>query len=93
MSAMYGNTTVIKQGKSYYLQPELESVMAASRDYEELLWAWKSWHDSFDDMKPLYTQLIDLQNKVAKECGKLNLYLLSCQAKTLHLHLSKLFSC
>jgi peptidyl-dipeptidase A len=44
--------------------------MASSRNYDELLWAWKGWSEATGPkMKHLYTESIALQNKAAKDYG------------------------
>ena len=76
---MYGTASVEKAGKVYNLEPELEKIMATSRDYDELLWAWQSWHNCFGvQMRSLYTQFVNLQNEVAQESGMMSESLKIC---------------
>ncbi|XP_041354158.1 angiotensin-converting enzyme-like [Gigantopelta aegis] len=50
------------------LEPELENVMANSRDPAELLWAWKGWRDvTGPRIKPLYETFVTLLNEGAVE--------------------------
>ncbi len=51
---------------------ELEDVMAASRDYNELLDAWTGWHSISPPMRPLYERFVTLGNEGAKEIGFAN---------------------
>ncbi|MFL5343378.1 MAG: M2 family metallopeptidase [Hyalangium sp.] len=48
---------------------ELEDVMAASRDYNELLDAWTGWHSISPPMRPLYERFVTLGNEGSKEIG------------------------
>ena len=44
--------------------------MATSRNYSELLWAWKGWHEeSGGKMRSLFTKSVELQNKGARDNG------------------------
>lgn len=49
--------------------PDLEKIMAASRDPQELLNAWKGWHAIAPPMRQRYVRLVDLANQGAKEMG------------------------
>ncbi|MBU8897105.1 peptidase M2 family protein [Corallococcus sp. H22C18031201] len=48
---------------------ELSDVMAKSRNYEELLDAWRGWHAISRPMRPLFEQLVTLSNEGAKDIG------------------------
>jgi peptidyl-dipeptidase A len=48
---------------------DLSRVIKKSRDYEELLEAWKSWHAIAPVMKDKYARYAELGNKGAKEIG------------------------
>jgi peptidyl-dipeptidase A len=48
---------------------DLSRVIKKSRDYDELLEAWKSWHAIAPVMKDKYERYADLGNKGAKEIG------------------------
>ncbi|XP_013379232.1 angiotensin-converting enzyme [Lingula anatina] len=52
------------------LEPDLVNLMMTSRDYDELLWAWKSWRDvTGPPIRDLYREFVVFQNKAAKENG------------------------
>ncbi|XP_071942842.1 angiotensin-converting enzyme-like [Antedon mediterranea] len=52
------------------LEPDLESIMADSRDYDELLWAWKGWRDAVGPpIGELYPQYVELRNIAARNTG------------------------
>ncbi|NWW44331.1 ACE enzyme, partial [Pedionomus torquatus] len=48
------------------LDPDLTDIMATSRDYDELLFAWKGWRDaSGKKIKNNYKRYVELSNKAA----------------------------
>ena len=50
------------------LEPDLEDIMAKSRDPAQLLWAWKGWRDATGPkIKPLYQTFVTLRNQGAVE--------------------------
>ena len=49
--------------------PDIEKIMAASRDPQELLNAWKGWHAIAPPMRERYTRLVNLSNQGAREMG------------------------
>ena len=50
---------------------DLTQLMAKSRDYEELTWAWQGWRDETGKkMKDMYEEFVALQNKAADLNGK-----------------------
>lgn len=52
------------------LDPDLSDIMAKSRNYSQLLWAWKSWRDATGPkMRAAYAQSVALKNKGARENG------------------------
>jgi peptidyl-dipeptidase A len=48
---------------------QLEDVMAASRDWDQLLDAWAGWHSTARPMRPLYARLVELANQGARGLG------------------------
>ena len=56
--------------KCLSLDPDLYNIMSKSRDYDQLLWAWKGWHDATGkNMKKIYAETVRLNNKAARENG------------------------
>lgn len=56
--------------KCYSLDSELTEIMQYSRNYDELLWAWKGWSDvTGPKMKQLYIENVKLQNKAVMKYG------------------------
>ncbi len=49
--------------------PELENVLAASRDYDEQLAAWLAWREVSPPMRPMYQRFVELMNLGAQELG------------------------
>ena len=49
--------------------PDIEKIMATSRDPQELLNAWKGWHAVAPPMRDRYVRLVDLANQGAREMG------------------------
>jgi len=49
--------------------PDIEKIMATSRDPQELLNAWKGWHAIAPPMRARYIRLVDLANQGAREMG------------------------
>src|ERR1700688_2803684 len=49
--------------------PDIEKIMANSRDPQELLNAWKGWHAIAPPMRKRYIRLVDLANQGSREMG------------------------
>ncbi len=49
--------------------PDIEKILATSRDPQELLNAWKGWHAIAPPMRERYVRLVDLANQGAREMG------------------------
>uniref|UniRef100_A0A667J0K3 Angiotensin-converting enzyme n=1 Tax=Lynx canadensis TaxID=61383 RepID=A0A667J0K3_LYNCA len=57
-------------GTCLQLEPDLTNLMATSRKYEDLLWAWKSWRDKVGRaILPFFPKYVELANKAAKLNG------------------------
>ncbi|KAM9832332.1 angiotensin-converting enzyme [Neosynchiropus ocellatus] len=53
-------------GQCHPLDPDLQKIMAESRDYDELLFAWKGWRDSAGKvLRKDYRRYVELANKAA----------------------------
>ena len=54
------------------LEPDLGDLMAHSRDYDELEWAWKGWRDAVGPkIGELYPTYVELKNEAATLAGRL----------------------
>ncbi|XP_059127939.1 angiotensin-converting enzyme [Peromyscus eremicus] len=73
MSRIYSTSKVCFPNKTatcWSLDPELTNILASSRSYAKLLFAWESWHDVVGiPLKPLYEDFTALSNKAYKEDG------------------------
>jgi peptidyl-dipeptidase A len=49
--------------------PDIEKILANSRDPKELLSAWQGWHAIAPPLRQRYARLVDLGNQGAKEMG------------------------
>jgi peptidyl-dipeptidase A len=49
--------------------PEIEKILAESRDPQELLRAWQGWHSIAPPMRERFTRLVELSNRGARELG------------------------
>jgi peptidyl-dipeptidase A len=71
MESKYGSAKYCPNGtESCRDQTQLKAVLEKSRNYDELLDAWKGWHESAG--RPLradYTRYVELANEGARELG------------------------
>ncbi|NXJ58386.1 ACE enzyme, partial [Spizaetus tyrannus] len=67
METTYSVAKVCRENKTCHpLDPDLTDIMATSRDYDELLFAWKGWRDaSGKKIKKNYKRYVELSNKAA----------------------------
>ncbi len=70
LEGLYGAAKVCQEGsQNCREQEDFVRVMASSRDYEELLEAWQSWHTISRVMRPDYERFVELANEGARELG------------------------
>lgn len=70
LESIYSKAEVKKDGKVYRIEPELTQLMATSRDYDELKWAWQAWRDvSGPKIKQPFTELVSKLNEAATDNG------------------------
>lgn len=61
---------------------DLVRVMANSRDFEELLYTWRSWRDNVGpEIRPKYIKYMELVNEAAMSIG---MYCISYQHSQIH---------
>lgn len=66
-SVCYANGTCLQ------LEPDLTHLMATSRNYDELLWAWRGWRDKAGRaILPFFPKYVNLTNKAAQLNGHTN---------------------
>uniref|UniRef100_A0A4X1T526 Angiotensin-converting enzyme n=1 Tax=Sus scrofa TaxID=9823 RepID=A0A4X1T526_PIG len=60
----------LNEGPCLPLEPDLEEVMATSRDQKELLWAWQGWRDAVGrQLRMTFERYVQLSNKAAELNG------------------------
>ncbi|XP_074652367.1 angiotensin-converting enzyme-like isoform X2 [Tubulanus polymorphus] len=71
METIYATGKVCKsKNQCLELEPDLTRTMAESRDYNELLWAWKSWRDAVGPkLRNIYSEFVELSNEASKSLG------------------------
>ena len=70
MESLYGSGKYCKDGgKDCKDLGELSKTIGASRDYDELLEAWKGWRTISKPMRPMYEEFVALGNTGAGEIG------------------------
>jgi peptidyl-dipeptidase A len=70
MEAKYGSAKYCPQGpESCRDEVQLKTVLETSRDYDELLTAWRGWHDAAQPLRADYVRLVELANEGAGTLG------------------------
>jgi len=69
LEAMYGAGEHCFEDGSCYDLEAFESIIDTSRNPEELLKAWKGWHEIGKPMKPMYMRMVEIGNKGSKDLG------------------------
>ena len=69
LEAMYGAGKHCFEDGSCYDLEGFESIIDTSRNPEELLKAWKGWHEIGKPMKPMYMRMVEIGNKGSKDLG------------------------
>ncbi|XP_041734342.1 angiotensin-converting enzyme-like isoform X1 [Coregonus clupeaformis] len=71
MSEIYSTTKVCpKTNECWSIEPELTEIMANSRSYKTLLYAWEGWHNASGvSLKAEYPKFVELSNKAYKTDG------------------------
>ncbi len=74
MTSMYGEGKWCPDGPDSCRNiDEISKTLAASRDYDELLEAWKGWHTISPPMRDDYQRFVELANEGAAGLGYANL--------------------
>jgi peptidyl-dipeptidase A len=69
LKGMYGAGKYCSNDKDCKSLPELEDVLANSRDYDELQEAWTGWRTISPPMRDKYQRYVELVNEGASELG------------------------
>jgi len=72
LKSRYGKTKVC-EGSDCKTLDDLSKIMTTSTDYDELLAAWKGWHDAAKPAREDYAKLVAKGNEGARELGFANL--------------------
>uniref|UniRef100_A0A8D2AL95 Angiotensin-converting enzyme n=1 Tax=Sciurus vulgaris TaxID=55149 RepID=A0A8D2AL95_SCIVU len=60
----------LDEGPCLPLEPDLQEIMANSRDQKELVWAWQGWRDAVGrQLRPIFERYVILSNKAAQLNG------------------------
>ncbi|XP_057183701.1 angiotensin-converting enzyme-like [Triplophysa rosa] len=71
MDSIYSTAKVCRSPEECWsLEPELIDIMANSRSYKRLLYAWEGWHnEAGDHLRSLYPEFVELSNKAFRMDG------------------------
>ncbi|XP_062859441.1 angiotensin-converting enzyme [Trichomycterus rosablanca] len=71
MDSIYSTAKVCPTGdECWSLEPEVTKIMASSRSYKKLLFAWEGWHNASGvPLRPLYPEFVQLSNKASTMDG------------------------
>lgn len=67
----FNNKECVLENEGLTLDPEIELLLASSKNFDELLWVWQEWHDKSGKlMRENYKEYIQLMNKAAVSNSK-----------------------
>jgi len=69
LEAVYGAGKYCRSEGDCKTLPQLEDILAQSRDYDELLDAWQGWRTISPPMRKPYQRFVELANEGARELG------------------------
>ncbi|MCH7834609.1 MAG: M2 family metallopeptidase [Proteobacteria bacterium] len=69
LASMYGAGKYCRDEDDCLSLPELEDIIAESRDYDELLDVWRGWRTVSPPMREKYQHFVELTNEGARELG------------------------
>jgi peptidyl-dipeptidase A len=69
MTGKYGAGKYCRDDGTCLELPDLEDIMFHSRDYDELLDAWRGWRTISPPMRDEYSRYVELANEGARELG------------------------
>jgi len=69
MEAAYGSAKVCPADGECMDETAIIRLMARERDYQQLLAAWRGWHDTAAPTRPMYQRFVELANEGAQEIG------------------------
>uniref|UniRef100_A0A8C2A4M7 Angiotensin-converting enzyme n=1 Tax=Cyprinus carpio TaxID=7962 RepID=A0A8C2A4M7_CYPCA len=71
MDSIYSKAKVCPSSEECWsLEPELTEIMATSRSYKRLLYAWEGWHNASGvPLRSLYPEFVELSNRASRMDG------------------------
>ncbi|SDK40571.1 peptidyl-dipeptidase A [Ferrimonas sediminum] len=69
LGGLYGKGRHCLKSGECLSQPQLSSLMATSRDPEQLLDIWQGWREIAKPMRPLFSRQVELANEGARQLG------------------------
>ncbi|MBY5991895.1 M2 family metallopeptidase [Ferrimonas balearica] len=72
LGGLYGKGRFCLEPDNCLSQPQLSSIMASSRDPEELERVWAGWREIAKPMRPLFSEQVQLANQGAQALGYAN---------------------
>uniref|UniRef100_A0A8C1I8C2 Angiotensin-converting enzyme n=1 Tax=Cyprinus carpio TaxID=7962 RepID=A0A8C1I8C2_CYPCA len=71
MDSIYSKAKVCPSSEECWsLEPELKEIMATSRSYKRLLYAWEGWHNASGvPLRSLYPEFVELSNRASRMDG------------------------
>ncbi len=69
LASMYGAGKYCRDESDCLSRPELEDIIAQSRDYDELLDVWQGWRTVSPPMRDKFQRFVELANEGAGELG------------------------
>ena len=73
LKGMYGAGKYCRSDNDCLSLADMETILAESRDYDQLLEAWKGWRTISPPMRDQYARYVELANEGARELGYGNL--------------------
>jgi len=69
LEAMYGSGEYCYKDGSCFDLEAFEQIIDSSRNPDELLMAWNSWHEVGKPMKSMYMRMVEIGNKGSRDLG------------------------
>ena len=69
LEAMYGNGEYCYEDGHCFDLEGFEAIIDKSRNPNQLLSAWKGWHEIGKPMKPMYMRMVEIGNQGSKDLG------------------------
>ena len=71
MERIYSDARAERDGKSYFIEPEMTRLFERSRDYDKLQWAWLAWRNATGPhLRTPFAQTVSDLNEAARQNGR-----------------------